>query len=140
MGRSVLEEPFAPHHDVAPAKFQFSYSDWMWLRGQANLSSDFDMAGILEPFWNFTEEDFTMWNDSRNDPILDGIGLHWPPKIVDMLHAKNNVFEFVTEGVLLISISIFGLIGNMVAIVVLSRPAMKGSFSTLLIGKIVYPR
>jgi hypothetical protein len=31
---------------------------------------------------------------------------------------------------------VFGLVGNIVAIIVLSRPAMKGSFSSLLIGKI----
>ena len=32
-------------------------------------------------------------------------------------------------------ISIFGLMGNVVALIVLSRPSMKGSFSSLLIGK-----
>lgn len=48
---------------------------------------------------------------------------------------NSNMFEFITEGVLLTAVSIFGLVGNIIAIVVLSRPSMKGSFSTLLIGK-----
>ncbi|XP_059087497.1 FMRFamide receptor-like [Tigriopus californicus] len=47
---------------------------------------------------------------------------------------NSNMFEFITEGVLLTAVSIFGLVGNIIAIVVLSRPSMKGSFSTLLIG------
>ena len=44
------------------------------------------------------------------------------------------MFEFVTSGVLLTAVSLFGLVGNVVAIIVLSRPSMRGSFSTLLIG------
>ena len=48
---------------------------------------------------------------------------------------ETNMFEFIIKGVLLTSISIFGLIGNTIAIIVLSRPCMKGSFSTLLIGR-----
>lgn len=44
-------------------------------------------------------------------------------------------FEFITVGILLTTISVFGLLGNVVAIIVLSRPVMKGSFSTLLIGE-----
>lgn len=48
---------------------------------------------------------------------------------------KTSTFEFVAVGLLLTLISVFGLVGNIVAIVVLSRPAMKGSFSSLLIGK-----
>lgn len=51
------------------------------------------------------------------------------------LPKERTTFEFITVGLLLTVISIFGLVGNMVAIVVLSRPAMKGSFSSLLIGK-----
>ena len=48
---------------------------------------------------------------------------------------KTTTFEFVTVGLLLTLISVFGLVGNIVAIIILSRPAMKGSFSSLLIGK-----
>jgi hypothetical protein len=47
---------------------------------------------------------------------------------------RTTTFGFITEGVLLTAVSLFGLFGNIVAIIVLSRPAMKGSFSTLLIG------
>ena len=52
--------------------------------------------------------------------------------IVDL---KVTPFKYVTVGFLLTIISIFGLMGNVVAIIVLSKPAMKGSFSSLLIGK-----
>lgn len=49
---------------------------------------------------------------------------------------RGDLYEFVIEGVLLTGVSLFGLIGNIVAIIVLSRPPMRGSFSTLLIGRI----
>ena len=49
-------------------------------------------------------------------------------------YEKTSLFEFIV-GLLLTIISVFGLLGNIVAIVVLSRPTMKGSFSSLLIGK-----
>ncbi len=44
-------------------------------------------------------------------------------------------FEFVVEGILLMAVSLFGLISNVVSIVILSRLPMRGSFSALLIGK-----
>jgi hypothetical protein len=48
---------------------------------------------------------------------------------------RTSTFGFIIEGVLLTAVSVFGLVGNIVAIIVLSRPTMKGSFSSLLIGK-----
>jgi hypothetical protein len=51
---------------------------------------------------------------------------------------RTSTFGFIIEGVLLSAVSVFGLVGNIVAIIVLSRPTMKGSFSSLLIGKIIY--
>ena len=45
-----------------------------------------------------------------------------------------TMFNFII-GLFLTIISVFGLVGNIVAIIVLSRPTMKGSFSSLLIGK-----
>ena len=50
-------------------------------------------------------------------------------------YKETTMFEFVTVGIMLTAVSIFGLAGNIVAIVVLSSPVMKGSFSSLLIGK-----
>ena len=44
------------------------------------------------------------------------------------------MFRFIIEGVLLTIVSAFGIIGNIIAIYILSRPIMKASFSTLLIG------
>merc|ERR1711879_342433 len=44
------------------------------------------------------------------------------------------IFKSITLGIFMNLISIFGLMGNVVAIIVLSRPSMKGSFSSLLIA------
>ena len=43
-------------------------------------------------------------------------------------------FEFVVHGILINSVGVLGLLGNVVSIVVLSRPQMKSSINTLLIG------
>ena len=43
-------------------------------------------------------------------------------------------FEFIVHGVLINTIGLIGLIGNIVAIGVLSRPQMKSSITTILIG------
>merc|ERR1711899_563551 len=42
--------------------------------------------------------------------------------------------EFITEGVLLITISILGFLGNSMSIYVLLRPTVRGSFSKILMG------
>ena len=44
------------------------------------------------------------------------------------------MFTFIIEGVFLSIVSLLGVLGNVVAIFILSKPVMKGSFSTLLIG------
>ena len=46
----------------------------------------------------------------------------------------NEMFEYVTEGVLLTSISVLGFIGNILAIYVLLRPSFRGIFSNILTG------
>jgi hypothetical protein len=43
-------------------------------------------------------------------------------------------FEFIVHGILINSVGVLGLLGNVVSIVVLSRPQMKSSINTLLIG------
>jgi hypothetical protein len=47
---------------------------------------------------------------------------------------RDEMFEYVTEGVLLTSISVLGLIGNMLAMYVLLRPSLRGTFSNILTG------
>ena len=43
-------------------------------------------------------------------------------------------FEFAVHGVLLFSVGALGLIGNLLSVIILSRPQMKSSINTLLIG------
>ena len=45
-------------------------------------------------------------------------------------------FKLAIEGVLLCIVAIFGLIGNTLAIVVLSRPSMRSPINLILIGNI----
>ena len=47
---------------------------------------------------------------------------------------QSQFIEFITEGVLLIIISIFGFVGNALSIYVLLRPTVKGIFSNILMG------
>ena len=47
---------------------------------------------------------------------------------------RDEMFEYVTEGVLLTSISVLGLIGNILAMYVLLRPSLRGTFSNILTG------
>jgi hypothetical protein len=53
---------------------------------------------------------------------------------VDSEWSFDVTFEFVVHGVLINSVGVLGLLGNVVSIVVLSRPQMKSSINTLLIG------
>ncbi len=51
-----------------------------------------------------------------------------------MLKSYSTSFEFVVHGVLLGSVGLLGLLGNIVSIVILSRPQMKSSINTILIA------
>ncbi|KAL5240400.1 hypothetical protein ACI65C_007810 [Semiaphis heraclei] len=46
----------------------------------------------------------------------------------------NLLFEFITYGVMLNVIGVFGILGNVISMVILSRPQMKSSINYLLIG------
>lgn len=46
----------------------------------------------------------------------------------------NLLFEFITYGVLLNVIGVFGILGNVISMIILSRPQMKSSINYLLIG------
>ena len=58
------------------------------------------------------------------------------PSLSTLGQKETTMFEFITVGIMLTMVSIFGLAGNVVAIIVLSSPVMRGSFSSLLIGKV----
>ena len=58
------------------------------------------------------------------------------PSLSTLGQKETTMFEFITVGIMLTMVSMFGLAGNVVAIIVLSSPVMRGSFSSLLIGKV----
>ncbi|KAL1508934.1 hypothetical protein ABEB36_003750 [Hypothenemus hampei] len=47
---------------------------------------------------------------------------------------KSNFFRFITNGILLNIIGVFGIFGNMISMIILSRPQMRSSINYLLIG------
>ena len=59
------------------------------------------------------------------------------PSLSTLGQKETTMFEFITVGIMLTMVSMFGLAGNVVAIIVLSSPVMRGSFSSLLIGKVL---
>ena len=44
----------------------------------------------------------------------------------------NNMFGFVTEGVLLTTVSAFGFVGNLLSVWILLKSSLKGNFSKQL--------
>ncbi|XP_050521591.1 FMRFamide receptor [Daktulosphaira vitifoliae] len=46
----------------------------------------------------------------------------------------NLLFEFIAYGILLNVIGVFGILGNVISMIILSRPQMKSSINYLLIG------
>ena len=59
---------------------------------------------------------------------------HYNGEEDDSSDVRDEMFEYVTEGILLTSISILGLIGNIMAMYVLLRPSISGIFSNILTG------
>ena len=47
---------------------------------------------------------------------------------------REILYEFVTNGVLLNAIGILGIFGNIISMIILSRPQMRSSINYLLIG------
>ena len=47
---------------------------------------------------------------------------------------SQQKFEFVVDGIVLTTVSLFGLIGTVMSIRVLLKPSLRNSFSTLLVG------
>lgn len=46
----------------------------------------------------------------------------------------DNLFEFITNGILLNVVGLFGIFGNVISMIILSRPQMRSSINYLLIG------
>ena len=70
-------------------------------------------------------------NNNNNSSNLTLISL--PP-----VGELSFFFEFFLPGVLLNGIGVLGLVGNLLAIFILSRPQMKGSTNCILIGLATY--
>lgn len=47
---------------------------------------------------------------------------------------EGALFEFITNGVMLNAVGLCGLFGNVISMIILSRPQMKSSINYLLIG------
>jgi hypothetical protein len=47
---------------------------------------------------------------------------------------RKILYEFVTNGVLLNAVGILGIFGNIISVIILSRPQMRSSINYLLIG------
>ncbi|XP_012269764.2 FMRFamide receptor [Athalia rosae] len=56
------------------------------------------------------------------------------PKECNGTPGEGALFEFITNGVLLNLVGLFGLFGNIISMIILSRPQMKSSINYLLIG------
>ena len=48
--------------------------------------------------------------------------------------SSMRTFEYVVDGILLNVVSVFGLVGTILAIRVLLKKSLRNSFSTLLVG------
>lgn len=46
----------------------------------------------------------------------------------------HNLFEFISNGILLNVVGLFGIFGNVISMIILSRPQMRSSINYLLIG------
>ena len=70
----------------------------------------------------------------ENHDDMDCQGLQAKVGLSEPEHHQNTFFEFVVPGVLLNGVGLLGLVGNILSIIVLSRPQMKSSINCILIG------
>ena len=68
-------------------------------------------------------ETYYIESNSNNDTIM-----------ADQEKNDNILFNFIAYGILLNLIGIFGIFGNIISLIILSRPQMKSSINYLLIG------
>lgn len=69
---------------------------------------------------------------ARNSSIGDD-GIHVPLECNQEINT-NSLSDFIIYGVFVNLISLFGIIGNSISMIILSRPQMKSSINYLLIG------
>ena len=81
---------------------------------------------------NLTEDELAAAQRFFNSPNFSGD--HFLFQNVTEDPYDDNFVQFITEGVLLIIISLLGFIGNSMSIYVLLRPTVRGSFSQILMG------
>ena len=78
---------------------------------------------------SLSEDDYLFYDDGLSEHMLQNGSEVGDP------HGDSVPFvEFITEGVLLIIISILGFVGNALSIYVLLRPTLRGIFSNILMG------
>ncbi|XP_034480958.1 FMRFamide receptor-like [Drosophila innubila] len=87
--------------------------------------NDSDLSAISD------DQLFKNWNISLADLYLVWTKLcreNYNP------HLANNLFQFLISGVLLNIVGVLGVLGNVISMIILSRPEMKSSFNYLLMG------
>lgn len=85
----------------------------------ANESLAFNRTGLEAGAFEFPSE-----NEAHGIEVFDE----------EHSGAFAMIFEFIIPGVLLNTIGLLGLVGNLISIIVLSRPQMKSSINCILIG------
>lgn len=85
------------------------------------------------------EEKYFISDLSNSSYSLDYISLEYcapfnTSQEEEDIENENILFNFVTYGILLNSVGIFGIFGNIISMIILSRPQMKSSINYLLIG------
>lgn len=92
-----------------------------------NVTTNSPPSPAVSPTVNyFTESDST----SRiSGETIANVTLECKAQLND-----GALYEFITLGILLNVVGVFGLFGNIISMIILSRPQMKSSINYLLIG------
>lgn len=90
------------------------------------------MTGIGTSVLNFTSN-YSLDENCARDPETN-LSLYPGPCECGGPTNEGVLFEFITNGVLLNLVGLLGLFGNIISMIILSRPQMKSSINYLLIG------
>ena len=99
---------------------------------KSNIMYIFPFFVLPAKTMNLTEDELAAAQRFFNSPNFSGD--HFLFQNVTEDPYDDNFVQFITEGVLLIIISLLGFIGNSMSIYVLLRPTVRGSFSQILMG------
>lgn len=85
------------------------------------------------------ETNFEALNSTRYyeaDQLLENLSIKETAEELECKQAisSSGLFDFIIYGVLVNLIGIFGIFGNAISMIILSRPQMKSSINYLLIG------